>query len=68
MLVEPGADDTLPPELAKLNVHKAPIIKDIRFGNIHHYLFSRALGLPPLDHAKTGELPPPADPVDKDGK
>ena len=68
LLVEPSAGDTLPPELAKLNVHKASIVKDIRFGNIHHSLFSRALGLPPLDHAKPGDLPPAADPVDKDGK
>lgn len=64
LLVPSGANDTLPPELARLTVHKAEIVKDLRFGNIHHYLFSRALGLPPLEHAKPGQLPPPGDPAE----
>jgi hypothetical protein len=68
LLVEPSAADTLPAELAKLNVHKASIVKDIRFGNIHHYLFSRALGLPPLEHIKPGTLPPSADPAEIEAK
>jgi hypothetical protein len=68
LLVESGPNDILPPGLAKLNVHKATIIKDLRFGNIHHYLYSRALGLPPLEHVKPGTLPPLADPVEGDGK